>query len=621
MRKILLFLTVFPSLVFGQMMTNNSTILNPVGAVSTEYRALITTTQNAGEQVPSYFIQSVQNITMSRFLEDGFHATADIYYPMVGDPNARYFAKLNWKNPAVFPLSESGTLTYDAGGFTSNGTTGYLNTGFSPGVNGVNYTQNNGGVIFHCSSYNIEDVGAAFGLRNAAGTSQMLGVVRSSAGAGNLTRIILNDNTNSDLATARTTRGPIFFKRINSTTKQINRLLVNSGNLAVASVARPSGDLFLLARNDISGGATNLFSINRAAFFSVGADMSDNNYQTGFAVPFKTLLHNSLTENYYTRSVTNPGGTKVVYTLGGGASWDSGSIFGAARYDNGTPEDITDDFDLYGGTDEGGGDPDNYSVGAFDYSTVYTGTKDAANPLIDISTLSPWTALLPMPTTLIKNDSIYWFASVRTGTGSIHNTCVFTSPISSPKTFTTPVEIITAGGADHFNHGFAIVQNHPDPLYWYAIYSHRNTSADLLRMNVIRCLKTADLRVAANWVIQHTNIVALRPNYVTGTNIGQVYNFCWYKNGTYHLVYGAFFTEIIQDSFGIFYTNSNDLSTFAHGSEVLSPTNSQVPNGADTGYTSLPWIDLVRNLFYYSGRESGSSSPYITRCVKKLFEK
>jgi hypothetical protein len=68
----------------------------------------------------------------------GVWALLDIYYIMAA--HHEQASRLNWKNPAAFTLEANGGITFTTDrGWQGNGSTGYLNTGWIPSVNGVNY--------------------------------------------------------------------------------------------------------------------------------------------------------------------------------------------------------------------------------------------------------------------------------------------------------------------------------------------------------------------------------------------------------------------------------------------------------------------------------------------------
>jgi hypothetical protein len=57
-------------------------------------------------------------------------------------------ARLNWKAPASFALTEVNSPTFTANrGYAGNGSTSYLNTGWNPSTNGVRTQQNNSHVM------------------------------------------------------------------------------------------------------------------------------------------------------------------------------------------------------------------------------------------------------------------------------------------------------------------------------------------------------------------------------------------------------------------------------------------------------------------------------------------
>lgn len=583
----------------------------PLYKYETEYQALITFAKaNAFSPMPSIATRIDGNRLMQRLKSDGLHAAHDAYWVTATD--SREFASLNWKNPSTFRLLENGTLSHSSLGFQGNGSTGYLNTQFNASTNGVNYTLNDAGVTVHVSSFDATSNNALFGVRNAGATSQILGVARSTAVL-NATRMQMNDNTNSDFADNFMTRAIYHFKRVNASNKGLTRKSEVLGNVANNAVSIPNGNIYLLARNSLSTTSVDLYSANTIGFAGISRELTTSE-ENLFRNSYVTYFLRRQEPIFDVRSVFDVTDTdeqiNLLYQNGGVGTWDEGSVFGEAVYDDGAGTR----FGLYGGTDDTSTDPQDYSVGAFDYSSPLAGTKDASNPLINIASLSPWTAIFPMDC-LVVGSTIYWFASNRDGSGN-HNTIAWTSTTSAPKTFTTPVQIITAGSTAHFNHGFHIIRNHPDTDYWYAVYAHRNSSASQLRINVIRCLRANDLLDDANWGIVHTDIVDVPTEIASSVNVGQVYPFCYYDatESNYKLLYGRFVDEKAKDAFTIFSTESSDLSSFPEGIETLSPTGSATTDG---GYTSLPTLDFVNNLIYYSGREGGAESAYKSRLVKQ----
>lgn len=107
---------------------------------------------------------------------------ADLIYVPSHDDQA---SRLNWKAPGTFTGTKTGTLTFAPfKGFTSDGSTGYISTGWLPGTNAVNYTLNDAGVAWfvqdNVGQSTAFDVGCGTGLRLTSRTGlNMAGMVNS----------------------------------------------------------------------------------------------------------------------------------------------------------------------------------------------------------------------------------------------------------------------------------------------------------------------------------------------------------------------------------------------------------------------------------------------------------
>lgn len=589
-----------------------SFFMSTVGQYASGYEAILDAARTNSDPVPNAFVRKAANNFYKSIEGDGLLSAMDKLFICCGDGASRDYNLLDWKNPGALPGLEVGTLTYDTRGFIGNASTGYIRTQYNPVTHGVNFNQNDGTIGMHNPAYSAQGDLAAFGVRNAAGTAQILAVLRSTTIA-DASRIIINDNTNSNFSGVQTTRGMFFFDRISSANKVIWRRATVSGNLGVASVALVNGEIYLLARNDISGAAVNLFYGGGVACWFIGREFTSTE---------KTLFSNAFIsfflqcQNPLLISRTIPG-RKVIFMSEGGADWDGGSVFGSAMYENGS-----DHFELYGGTTESGSGPTNYSAGAFDFTDPYSGSKDVNNPLIDLGDYPTLQGIFPMDC-LIVGSTVYWFFTVRLAGDETHDTYIATSTTSDPKNIGTLTAILTGGSTEHYNHGFKIIRNHPDTTYWYGVYSFRNITGGSFNHNVARCLRANDLTNPANWSVLHTAIItapSTPTEFITGALTSPVYNFCYYDGAEYVLLYGRFNPERATDGFAIFVTRSSDLSTFPTGKEFLSPTgtlSADPVENIDSGYTSNPYLDMVRKLIYYSARRGGAGTSYVGRCVKK----
>jgi hypothetical protein len=579
----------------------------------TEYKAIIIYAINNSIALPaSGFTRQAQNRLMKNLKPSGLHTGSDSYRVFASDGAAKAFAMLDWKSPGTNTTTEHGTLTFSSEGFTGNGSTGYLDTHFNPATEGSNFTQNSGSLSIYVASYNGQSNAFIFGVRNAAGTAQ-IGATLRAIGVPDATRYIINDNTNTDYAANVMTKGMYAFERLGTTAKLVSRRTLSPSNGSVTSVAVPNGDIYLLARNSLSTATVDAFSSNTLAFWRIGDPLTSGE-KLILAYAFTSYFRQiQLPEFFITTTQIDGISSRTVYTLTP-AAWDSGSIFGFARYTGGGF-----DFEIYGGTTEDNDDPVGYSVGVFNFTTDLTGTKESG-PLIDIGDYPTLESILPMDQLTI-GSTIYWFFTVRLAGTITHDTYVATSTTADPKNIGTLTSLFTSGGAGHFWHGFRIVRDHPDTDYWYALISHRVTSSSAFTMDLYRCLRTDDITDIANWDLVEDDIIANPPNVDAAANVSPVYNYCYYDGSNYRLLYGRFFDAVRADSFTIYETKSSDLTTFPVGKECLWPTGNAVSD-LDAQYTSTPFLKFIGSNYgyiYYSGRQGGGDAPYIARMVKQFY--
>lgn len=598
-------------------MIGAAVIQNPYDKLSTGYRALIKHCLNNSLQRPNSFEQVIGDGQMRQINGASLHTLLSFWYEPGN--SSRDFAKLNWFAPGSFALLEVGTLTHSKAGFDGDGTTGALNSQWTPSTNGgALFTQNDACIIVHCGSYDAAEDKAMFGVRNVAATAQFTGILRAVTVL-NASSYTANDNTNQDVATNVATRGIYIFNRLTSTTKNLIRRLVTGATASINSVARPDAPLAFLARWNGNTSTYTLFSTYIFSWGTAGQELSTNQQD----VASQTHLNYWLALQRPIFNVKSVGrGIKFIYGIGAAAAWDEGSVFGSTVYENGGTK-----FDYYAGTDDSSGDPVGYSIGAFDYIDDYSGTKDAANPILDVSTLSPYVSIFPMDV-LIVGTVVYVFVTLREAANLEHETAVIVTNTTTPKDLSaTPSVILTGGSTGYSHHGFRIVRDHPDTTYWYALYAHKTSTADPYKMDLVRCLRADDLTNAANWSSVATDCIQRPANVAATANLGHVYVYCYYDavNSNYKLLYGRFFPERGEDAFSIFSTQAASIAnqSFPVGLETLWPSGNDFlsyPDNGDSGYTSLPYLDRAKKLIYYSGRQFGGGSPYLARYVKKYTE-
>ncbi len=186
-------------------------------------------------------------------------------------------ARLNWKAPASFALTEVNSPTFTADrGYAGNGSTSYLNTGWNPATNGVNYTLNsaslgayiNGGTDAANSGTAamgalVSGQGAFFMPRGNTG-GQPNGNIRG--------RLNQSVSTNEFATDISTNRGLTAIDRSGSTNTNAYKNGGSVGSSASASSSVSSGALFIGGLN--SSGAYSNGSDFRIAEAFAGASLS-----------------------------------------------------------------------------------------------------------------------------------------------------------------------------------------------------------------------------------------------------------------------------------------------------------------------------------------------------------
>lgn len=195
-------------------------------------------------------------------------------------------AVVNWKNPGTFTLTEVNSPTFDKGGYTSNGTTSYLNTGWNASTNGVNYTLNdcafgtyaNGGSD---AAANTLQVGArSAGFANQIWLRAWVATVFASA-----------VNTDNDITVTSTTQfGFNVCQRTSSTANEIFRNGVSVGTGSLASTAIPNANMFICAGNDSS--AVEMLSTVRISLAWFGASLTASQH-AGFSAAWDAYMQGS----------------------------------------------------------------------------------------------------------------------------------------------------------------------------------------------------------------------------------------------------------------------------------------------------------------------------------------
>jgi hypothetical protein len=181
----------------------------------------------------------------------------------------RDFAKINWMNPGTYNCTENGTLVFTANvGFASNGTTGYLNTGWRPLLDGGSlYTLNDAGVAWYVEN----NRGAAeidFGVRQNVNLQRLFGVSRDASD----TKIgSINQNASTLTTSSTNSIGRHLLERTASNAIRISKDGVSESTGTGVSTSLFGGNMFICAINQ--NNIASFFSQKNISDLSAGASL------------------------------------------------------------------------------------------------------------------------------------------------------------------------------------------------------------------------------------------------------------------------------------------------------------------------------------------------------------
>ena len=120
---------------------------NSIYAYDADFYAVIAHANTNSYALPTTAQLQTFSQLVTRLKTLNFWSKFDVFWWMVNDnTSGQAFARINWKNPSAFYLNPINAPTWTANaGYTLNGTTQYLDTGFNPATNGVQYTLNDAG--------------------------------------------------------------------------------------------------------------------------------------------------------------------------------------------------------------------------------------------------------------------------------------------------------------------------------------------------------------------------------------------------------------------------------------------------------------------------------------------
>jgi len=193
--------------------------------------------------------------------------------------------RLNWKAPASFALTAVNSPTFTADrGYQGDGSTSYLNTGWNPATNGVNYTLNSActGVYHNTTGGAGNDAHVSMGSSDLTNASF---IVAHAGSSGNIMRVRVNTATSYNGTATITTRvGLTVADRSSSILTTLYRDAVAVDTTSNASSAIASQPVYLLTLNVAgSPGATNYTTARLATAFN-GASLTTTQHTALHAI-------------------------------------------------------------------------------------------------------------------------------------------------------------------------------------------------------------------------------------------------------------------------------------------------------------------------------------------------
>jgi len=278
MKRFLLLLTIVSSFLVSthvDAQIDKKKIFYQLTAVSAEtvdsdYQAVLDRATALGYTLPSSGQQVKQNQLVVDLKAAGVWSLLDVLYVFATDGN-NDFATLNWKAPLSYKITRVGTTTFTANqGYVSNGTTGYLNTGWIPSTNGVNYTLNSASLITYMQSHvtlSASDLGSA---QNFLGGANRISF-NADDGFGSALGAV-NQTGSATVANGGNCVGLWHVQRKDASNNYIFKNGSQVDTEADASNGVSNINMYLLCLNN--GGTAQFFSTRRMGMFAAGASLN-----------------------------------------------------------------------------------------------------------------------------------------------------------------------------------------------------------------------------------------------------------------------------------------------------------------------------------------------------------
>jgi hypothetical protein len=137
---------------------------------SVEYKAILNQAISLGYSLPSPQCQLNQNQLILSLKTIGVWSQLDLFYVGANDSSSVNFSLINWAAPSTFQLSRINNPSWTSSGWQGDGSTSYLNTGWNPSLNAVNYSIIPAFMGVYIKKNGTVGNGYLFGDRNSPGS-------------------------------------------------------------------------------------------------------------------------------------------------------------------------------------------------------------------------------------------------------------------------------------------------------------------------------------------------------------------------------------------------------------------------------------------------------------------
>jgi hypothetical protein len=234
------------------------------GGFDSDYKAVLDYATSLGYTLPSAPQQILQNQLMIDLKSAGVWNKLDSFRVYATDGSAAY-ALIDWKRLVLCTAVNSPTFTTNLG-YKGNGTSSYINSNFTPSIDGVNYTLNSASMFVYIGS--LRTTGQIQAYQGNIGSNQSL----IAAGSPPFGESYINGNS-GPVFNATTGIGFQLVNRFNPTTINVyfNGILQNT-NSSSSPTALSNISLWDFGGNDGASGI--LFSDVGNAIIGYGANLN-----------------------------------------------------------------------------------------------------------------------------------------------------------------------------------------------------------------------------------------------------------------------------------------------------------------------------------------------------------